>query len=315
MTSPRTSAGYLKVRPVAPGSRVALVAPASSFDRAEFDRGVAELQRLGLEPVFDDDVFDKQVFTAGTPLVRAHALQRALARPDVDAVIAVRGGYGSVEVLPMLDAGSIRQRRTAFIGYSDVTSVHSWLGAEVGLASIHGVMLDGRLARGEAAYDRASFFRTLTAEPLGELAPDGLETLVPGTAEGPLVGGTLTNLLASFETPFAFRPPPGHVLLLDEVGERPYRLHRMLTQYRLTGRLAYARAIVFGQLPRCDEPGGRATARDVVREVLAGFSGPVLFGFPSGHTTTPLVSLPFGVHARVVANERPRLVVDEAAAA
>jgi muramoyltetrapeptide carboxypeptidase len=130
-----------------------------------------------------------------------------------------------------------------------------------------------------------------------------------------LFGGTLTQLLASLSTPFEFRPPAGHVLFLDEVGERPYRLHRMLTQLRLSGRLASASAVVFGQWPRCDEPGGTVTARAVIKDVLDGFPGPVLFGFPSGHTTQALISLPLGVRARVVAHGTPALVVEESAAA
>jgi hypothetical protein len=156
---PRTRAGLTKFRPVRPGSRVALVAPASGFDRDEFDRGVTELKRLGLEPVYDESVFDKQALTAGRPRVRVMALLRAFDEMDADAVIAVRGGYGSVELLPLLDVERIRRSRTAFVGYSDVTSLHSFLGAIVGLASVHGAMVDGRLAQGPKAYDPASFLR------------------------------------------------------------------------------------------------------------------------------------------------------------
>jgi len=313
--TPRTRAGLLKFRPLRPGGRVALVAPASPFDRAGFDAGVAELRRLGLDPVYDESVFDRQSFVAGAAATRAEALHRAWAEPGVDAIIAVRGGYGSVEVLPLLSTDPIRAARTAFIGYSDVTSLHAFLGARVGIASVHGVMVDGRLAIGPSAYDPDSFQRTLGCEPLGELSPDGLDVVKPGEVVGPLFGGTLTQLLASFGTPFEFRPPAGHVLFLDEVAERPYRIHRMLTQWRLAGRLREAAAIVFGQLPRCDEPGGAVTARAVIQDCLADFPGPVLLGFPSGHTTTPLISLPLGVDVRVVANGRPRLVVLEAAAA
>jgi muramoyltetrapeptide carboxypeptidase len=313
--TPRTRAGLVKFRPLRPGGRVALVAPASSFDRGAFDLGVAELRRLGLDPVYDDTVFERGAFSAGTDRVRADALQRAWSRLDVDAIVAVRGGYGSVDVLPLLAIEPIRRARTAFVGYSDLTSLHTWLNCGAGLASVHGVMVEGRLAVGPSAYDPDSFLRVLGREPLGELAPEGLEILRGGEVVGPLFGGTLTQLLASLGTPFEFRPPAGHVLFLEEVGERPYRLHRMLTQLRLAGRLRETAAVVVGQLPRCDEPGGAVTARDVVRERLADFPGPVLFGFPSGHATTPLVSLPFGVDTRVVAVGRPRLVVEESAAA
>jgi muramoyltetrapeptide carboxypeptidase len=300
---------------VRPGSRVALVAPASGFDRDEFDRGAAELRRIGLEPVYDDAVFDRQALTAGRPRVRVMSLLRAFDEMDADAVIAIRGGYGSVELLPLLDVERIRRSRTAFVGYSDVTTLHSFLGANVGLASVHGAMIDGRLAKGPDAYDPESFLKSLSTEPLGDQSHPGLETLQPGIAVGPLAGGTLTNLLASFETPYAFKPPDGHVLFLDEVAERPYRIHRMLMQLRLSGRMARASAIVFGQMPKCDEPGGKVTVRDIVRDGVIGFRGPVLFGFPSGHTTTPLVSLPLGVQTRVIASpDSPRLVFEEAAA-
>jgi muramoyltetrapeptide carboxypeptidase len=314
---PRTRSGLIKFRPLRPGSRIALVAPASSFAREEFDAGLAEIKRLGFVPVFDDSVFDRDMFTAGRPRVRAESLLRAFDAMDADAVIAVRGGYGSVDLLPLLDLERLRRARTAVIGYSDITSLHTFLNGTVGLASVHGPMVNGRLAKGPSAYDPVTFLRSLSTEPLGDLAPEGLEVIQPGTATGALVGGTLTQLLASFETPYAFRPTAPHVLFLDEVGERPYRLHRMLTQLRLSGHMALAAALVFGQMPRCDEPGGGVTARDVVRDSVMGFRGPVLFGFPSGHTTTPLLSLPLGVSTTVMAEPAgpPRLVIEEAAAA
>jgi muramoyltetrapeptide carboxypeptidase len=105
------------------------------------------------------------------------------------------------------------------------------------------------------------------------------------------------------------------VLFLDEAGERPYRLDRMLTQLRLSGLLDRAAAVIFGELPGCDEPGGTVTARDVVRDVMRDFPGPVLMGLPSGHTTIPAITLPFGVEATVSVEATPRIVIEEAAVA
>ncbi len=312
--TPRTRAGLIKFRPAGPGSRLALVAPASPFDRAEFDRGVTRLIELGFEVVYDDDVFAGGPIVAGRAADRAAALARACARGDVDVVLAVRGGYGSAETLPWLDQAALRRTRTAFVGYSDVTSVHAFLNCHVRLTSVHGAMIIGRIASGPEAFDRASWLGSLASTPLGELAPDGIEVLRPGEAVGPLFGGTLTQITASLGTPYEFLAPPGHVLFLEEINERPYRLRKSLTQLRQSGRLSSVAAIVFGQLPGCDEPGGAVTARQVVAEVFADFPGPILFGFPSGHTTTPLISLPLGVDTRVVARDRPRLVVEEAAA-
>lgn len=290
------------------------MAPASGFDREAFDRGVAELERLGLIPVYDDTIFERLPTVAGPPPVRAAALVSAWARDDVDAIVSVRGGYGSVETLPLLDVSAVPAHPALFVGYSDVTSLHVWLNLHVGVTSVHGAMIEGRLSRGAEGYDSETFLRSLGDEPMGELAPDGVDVVRSGEAAGVLLGGTLTQLAASLGTPYAFNPPVGAVLFLDEVGERPYRLQRLLTQLRLAGTLGGASAIVFGQLPGCDEPGGRLTARAVVEEAFDGFTGPVIFGFPSGHTTTPLVSLPFGVEARVVADGGARLVIEEAAA-
>jgi muramoyltetrapeptide carboxypeptidase len=134
-----------------------------------------------------------------------------------------------------------------------------------------------------------------------------------GEAVGMLIGGTLTQLLASLGTPYAFDPPQDHVLFIDEVAERPYRIDRMITQLRLSGILARASALVFGELPRCDEPGGDPAIRSVIADLVADFPGPVLFGLPSGHTTGATLTLPFGVAARVVTNPSPALIIEEAA--
>lgn len=303
----------LKPRALRPGDRLAVVAPASAFDRQEFEQGVLEIQRLGFEPVYDESVFARREYLAGPASVRAAAIRTAWADPSIAGLVAVRGGYGSAQVIPLLDAADARRAGKPFIGYSDLTAMLTFLTLHCGVVSFHGPMLAGRLGRGMDGYDRASFERALcSAEPMGELAPDGLETLVAGEVSGMLLGGTLTQLLASLGTSYEFKPPQGHVLFLDEVGERPYRLDRMLTQLQHTGLLAKASAVVVGELPRCDEPSG-VTGRMVVADLLSDFPGPVIMGFPSGHTHGPSITLPFGVQARVVAGPRPRLIVEEAA--
>jgi muramoyltetrapeptide carboxypeptidase len=304
----------LKPRALQPGARLAVVAPASAFARAEFDQGIEEIRRLGFEPVYDEYVFDKQRYLSGSPETRARAIETAWRDPSIGGLIAVRGGYGSAQVLPLLDPADARRARKPFVGYSDLTAMLTFLTIGCDCVAFHGPMLAGRLSLGEAGYDRASLLAALgRREPMGELQAAGVETLRPGEAAGVLLGGTLTQLLASLATPFAFAPPAGHVLFLDEVGERPYRLDRMVTQLRQSGLLGRAAAVVIGELPQCDEPGGGVTARAVMADLFAEFAGPVLIGFPSGHTTGPAMTLPFGVSCRVIAGSRPRLVIEEAA--
>jgi muramoyltetrapeptide carboxypeptidase len=304
-----------KPRRLGEGARVEVVAPASPFERQSFDDGVAELRRLGLVPAWDESVFERRGYVAGPAEMRALALQRALADPHVDAVIAVRGGYGSAQILPYLDTAAISAAQKPVIGYSDITALLMFTTLHAGLVSFHGPMLEGRLAKGASGYDRPSFERALFhAAAMGEFDAPNIETVVPGDVSGPILGGTVTQLLASLGTPYAFDPPHGYVLFFDEVGERPYRLDRMVTQLRQSGLLARAAAIVIGELPRCDEPGGEPTSRSTMADLLSEFPGPVLFGFPSGHTVGPQHTIPFGVQARVVGDRRsPRLVIEEPA--
>ncbi|HEX5215982.1 MAG TPA: LD-carboxypeptidase [Vicinamibacterales bacterium] len=313
--TPRTACGLIKCRPAAAGSRVAIVAPASAFKQEDFDAGVAELRRLGFEPVFSESVFEREPIVAGSIAARTRALMDAWRDRGIDAIVAVRGGYGSVEVLPGLDPAEVAASRTALVGYSDITSLHTFLNCHAGLVSIHGPMLEGRLAAGTSAYDAATFLTALSVKALGEQSPDGLTALKSGEAVGSLFGGTISQLVGSLGTPWPFAPPAGAVLFLDEVGERPYRIRRMLTQLQQAGVLSRASAIVCGQFPRCDEPDGVVTGRGQVADVFRDFSGPVLFGYPSGHTVTPLFTVPFGVAVRAIGGPRPRLVFDEAAAA
>ncbi len=137
---------------------MAIVAPASSFLREEFDKGVAEIQRLGFEPVFEESVFAQHGgYLSGEGRVRAEAFLNAWRDPSVRALIAVRGGYGSVHLLPFLEKEDLRQTPKAFIGYSDLTTVLTYLTGRCGIVSFHGPMLDRRLSRGIDAYDRDSF--------------------------------------------------------------------------------------------------------------------------------------------------------------
>jgi muramoyltetrapeptide carboxypeptidase len=306
----------LKPRALVPGDRLAIVSPASPFKRHEFDEGIEEIRRLGFEPVYDESVFARKGYVSGTPELRANAILSAWRDPGIAGLVAARGGYGSVQTLPLLDREEARRAAKPFIGYSDLTTILTYLTMNCGMVAFHGPMLAGRLGRGSGRYDRASFEKALCVrEPMGELAPDGLEVIRAGEASGPLFGGTLTQLLASLGTPFAFDPPAGHVLFLDEVSERPYRLDRMVVQLQQTGLLARASAVVIGELPKCDEPTGEVRGRAVMAELFADFPGPVLLGFPSGHTTGATVTLPFGVACRVVTASRPRLVIEESAVA
>ena len=302
----------LKPRALCPGDRVAVLALASPFDRVEFTQGVDELRALGFEPVFDDSVFERRGYLAGPAAQRAAALRAAWQDPGIAGVFGVRGGYGSAQLLPLLDSPEARLARKPFVGCSDLTALLVYLTTHCGTVCFHGPMLVN-LAHRASGYDKPSLLGCVaTPRPMGELSPSGVEVLNRGEARGVLLGGTLTQLLASLSTPYSFAPPKGYVLLLDDIGERPYRIDRMFTQLRQTGLLATASAVVCAEFPDCDGDGG-PDAQSVIAELLADFRGPVLFGFPSGHTKRPTLTLPLGVTVTVCTAPQPRLIIEEAA--
>ena len=299
--------------PLRPGDRIAVVAPASGCALEELERGETELRRLGFEPVHSDAVLERGLFSAGSADTRAADFMRAWADPSVAALVALRGGYGSAELLPLLLHLRPALEPKLFIGYSDTTALLSWLTCACNVSALHGPMIAARLAKGPEGYDERSFLSAVRGEAGVELAPAELTTLRSGEAMGFLFGGTMAMLTASLGTPYAFMPPGECILFLEDVNERPYRLSRMLTQLRQAGVLARARAIIFGEMRGCDEPDGRVTAADAIREAMHDFHGPILFGFPSGHTTGPCWTLPLGALVRVVGSSSPAVVIEEPA--
>lgn len=299
-----------KPRALQAGDRVAIVAPASGCSSDELEGGVAELRRLGFEPGYTPTVWQRELFSAGSAEVRARDFMAAWTDPDVTALVALRGGYGSAQILPHLDPGLVAATPKLFVGYSDTTALLSWLTCHVGVPALHGPMVERRLSRGPEGYDVSSFVAISRGETGVELTCDAATVLRDGEAGGPLAGGNLTQLVASLGTPYAFAPPEGCVLFVEDVNERPYRVHRMLTQLTQAGVMRRARALVFGEMRGCDEPAG-PTAIDAIRHALDGFAGPIFCGFPSGHTQGPCVSLPVGTTVRVVTRPQAAVVVEE----
>ena len=246
-----------------PGARLAVVAPASAFDVGAFHAGWRNSPRSASSRRTTTRCSSATWYLAGAPAVRAAALERAWRDPSIDGIIAVRGGYGSVHLLPLLDPDLPRRHPKVFIGYSDITSLHIWLG-QLGQVAFQGPMIEGRLALGAERYDRDAFLRAVTPRARSASCPRRRsKRSCPGKPPARSVGGTLTQLAASLGTPFAFDPPHGCVLFLEDVAERPYRLDRLVTQLRLAGILSRAAAIVLGTFPGCDEPGGEPDgARD-----------------------------------------------------
>lgn len=271
-----------------PNDLVAVVAPAGPFDRPSFDAGLKHLSSR-YRVRFDDGLFATHRYLAGDDARRQRELDAAFSDPDVRGVFTARGGYGSARLLTALKLGGPR----VFAGFSDVTSLHGALQAR-GLRSLHAPVLTQLGKQPAASVDRflALLEQTTPPSPL-----TGGRTVVPGVAEGPLVGGNLSVLTRLLGTPF-MPPTRGAVLLLEDVGERPYRLDRMWTHLALAGAFAGVAGIVLGDFTNCEEKGADYGSADVLHSLAAATGLPCAAGFPIGHGDVNL-AVPLGARVRL----------------
>jgi muramoyltetrapeptide carboxypeptidase len=283
------------IRPlrVQPGARVAVVAPAGPVPRETFAAGAAILgTRYRL--VYGDRIFARAGFLAGSDDERTAELAAALADPDVAAVICARGGYGLTRILDRLDAAAFARAPKPIVGFSDVTALLAWA-ARAGVIGLHAPVVTqlGLLP----AEDAAALFALLES-PAPPPPLTGLQAIAGGTAEGRLVGGNLELVTRLVGTPWALALD-GAVLLLEEIGERPYRIDRQLTQLRAAGALDRVAAVLVGDFVACVEKDcSPPDGAEVIAERLGGLGVPVLTGAPIGHGPRNR-AVPHGARVRV----------------
>ncbi|MEO0813885.1 MAG: LD-carboxypeptidase [Myxococcota bacterium] len=256
-------------------SVIRVVAPSGAFDRERFDRGLEWLERAGFKPRYDDSIFSRERYLAGSDEIRLGGVRAALADPEADALWFARGGYGAGRIVGRLD----RWPEKWLVGFSDATAFHL-AASGAGVCSVHGANVTTLDSWTEE--HRAELFAMLT----GELRTQRFEGTVqgtPGASKGVLRGGNLT-VLASMVGSSVFPSFDEAIVLLEDVGESPYRLDRVLNQLRQSGAFDGVRGFVVGQLSRCSA-GENAdfSALDVVLEGLTPYGVPIVTGLPLGH--------------------------------
>lgn len=267
--------------PLAPGARVALVAPAGPLrGEPDVERGVANARAFGWEPVVGAHVLRRRGYFAGHDAERLADLNAALADRTIDGVWCLRGGYGAMRLLPALDLAPLARRPKALVGFSDITALHAAARLRTGLVTFHGPVARNPLAALSARSLRAA----VVAQENGCGAAPGARVLRAGRATGTLAGGNLALLAALAGTPHAPRFD-GAILVLEDVNEAVYRVDRMLRQLRLAGMLDGCRAIVFGHCTSCpaESDDGARTLDEVLDELAAELGVPCLAGVPVGH--------------------------------
>jgi len=264
-------------------------------DAGKLAEGESLLRDAGFETLRRDDLLARHGYLAGDDARRARELMELVENPRVDAIVCARGGYGCDRIVDALDADAVRAARKPLVGYSDITALLLWQRRRAGLVGFHGPMLEhGASLAPEALDDLVAQLSGAVEQP----APLAGVGRVGGRAEGALVGGNLMLVTASLGTCWEV-DTRGAILLIEEVGERPYRIDRMLQQLRGAGKLADLVGLGVGDLTGCvDDRFPEPTAADVIEEIVRPLGVPIVTGLPVGHVNANR-TWPVGVRATI----------------
>ncbi len=309
---------WLKPPALRPGDTIMFVSPAGPADPRRVDKAARRFRDLGFQVVLPKTLYRATGYLAGSDDQRADELNRAIRDPHVTAVFPCRGGYGMTRILDRIDYRALRQHPKVIIGYSDITALHLAIARKSKVITFHSPMPQSSLWRDDGVFQFAAsaFWRMVAAKSYAHRPPASMDVpwptdqpkpkrLVGGQATGRLIGGNLSLICAALGTPFAIETK-GRILFLEDTDEAPYRVDRMFSQLRLAGLLDAAAGVIVGTFDKTDTK----EVDRIVREYCATLKGPVITGFPVGHSPWN-ATLPIGCPVELDA-DRPRLRLLEA---
>lgn len=292
------------------GDKIGLIAPGSFITEKELEESVNNIKSLGFEPVYTERVLARSGYLGGSDTVRANDVNYMFGRKDINGIICVRGGYGCQRILPMLDYELIKNNPKVLSGYSDITALLYGIYAKTGLVGFHGPVATSTFNKFSVNY-----FTQVLCNPSEKLTMTSatdenpndecrrIRVIRNGKAEGQLVGGNLSIVVSLVGTPYDL-DTKGKIVFLEEVGEQPYRVDRLLTQLIQSGKLSDAAGIALGVFTDCEADKSSKeftesfTLSEVLYDRLFSLGIPVIYGLSFGHIVNKF-TLPFGIKARL----------------
>lgn len=285
------------------GDTIGLVAPGSPFSPEVFEKAVRQLTELGFKIKFADNLQSEYGYVAGKDEERIADLHQMFADSEVQGIWCIRGGYGTTRLLPHLDYDLIRANPKLLIGYSDITALLNAIYQRTRLPGLHGPVAASTMTEYTSAKLRQIVFESkdeISIDPYKSEREEEAyvpEVIIPGSCEGELIGGNISLLAAMAGTDFGI-DATGKLLFMEDVGEKPYRLDRMLTQLRQSANLDKAAGIIIGVCIDCeaDEGDFSLTMKEMFRDRLGDLGIPVYYGFSFGHIDN-MCTIPIGINA------------------
>lgn len=288
---------YIRPNPLIPGSCVAITAPSSPVPEEVLNTSVESLKFLGLEPVILDSCRQKHGYLAGKDHQRALDINRGFSDPSIRGIFCLRGGYGAARILPMLDYEMIAKNPKVFVGYSDITALHTAFQNHCNFITFHGPMPNTGYAKMDPFSLKSmkqNLFSSSTAGRVYNPAGEHLQVIYPGIGSGILTGGNLSLLVSTLGSPYEV-DTRDKILFIEDVGERPYRLDKAFTALALAGKFKDCAGVILGTFAECEEPPANTvpkntmiadaalTLTQIIEEVIRPFQKPTILNFRAGH--------------------------------
>lgn len=309
-------AAMIKPKGLKLGATLGVVAPASPTTKEKLELAYKKLKQLGFNVVMGESCYENYGYLAGSDELRARDLNNMFKNEKIHGIICLRGGYGTPRILDLLDYEMIRRNPKVFIGYSDITALHIAFNQLSNLITFHGPMAASDMIRNFSSFSKEHLFKAIMDnEALGEIVnPEGEEiiSINGGIAEGPIIGGNLSLIADTIGTPYEI-DVKGKILFIEEVEEEPYRIDRMLNQLRLAGKLNDAAGIILGDFSKCDarKPNESLSLEEVIDDYFKALDKPIIYNLQAGHCE-PMVTIPFGVRARLDADKKELIILENA---
>lgn len=279
------------------GDTIGITAPAGPVDIEVLEEAILAVKNLGFQVIIGSTCYQNEGgYLAGPASLRAQELNWMFANPQIAAIFCLRGGYGSLQLLHLLDYEQIACNPKKFVGYSDITALHIVLQQRSNLATIHGPMPASDLILADD-FTKESLLHVLTKSKSSKQVinpnEEKIGCLIPGYVEGLLTGGNLSVLVSTLGTPYEI-DTCGKILFLEDIGEEPYKIDRMLTQLMHAGKLSDAAGFVLGTWNNCCSCKKGFQLNDVFNNIIAPFKKPTIMNVRAGHCS-PMVSLQMGI--------------------
>lgn len=279
------------------GSTIGLIAPSSAVEVDKVKESIKAVEHLGYRVKVGPSCYERYGYLSGSDEIRSRDINMMFEDESVDGIFCIRGGYGTIRIMDMIDFDMIKKNPKIFVGYSDITTLHIAFNQLCNFVTYHGPMPSVDMVDSFKDFSRSSLFeQTVNKDSNGEIKnPKGynLQTYNGGIAKGQLIGGNLSLIVSTLGTPYEI-DTKSKILFIEDIDEEPYSVDRMLSQLRLSGKLDDAAGILIGDFCDCvPRKENSLSLENAIDDVLCKVDKPIIKGIMAGHCA-PMITLALG---------------------